>query len=295
MKELVILSGKGGTGKTAVAASLASLQGTVMAVDCDVDAPNLYLILRSTLLQSRPYLGLRKAQVCESDCNGCGKCAELCRFSAIQVKGRGNHKKAKVDQDRCEGCALCPHICPQEAIVMEEHKAGEQMLSKISNGWLIHGLLEPPAENSGMFVAQLKKQARSMALEHDLPLVLIDGPPGIGCPAIASLSGADMCLLVSEPTSSGLHDLERAVLLARGMRIPVGALINRYDLNLDQTKAIEMKLMEWRVPLLGLLPYDEMVPLSIARGEPTIKLFPGSGFSQALEAAWAAIKEDLGV
>jgi MinD superfamily P-loop ATPase len=294
MKEVVILSGKGGTGKTVVAASLISMQESTVAVDCDLDAPNLHLLLDREERSRRPLTSM-KALVSENDCNGCGTCARMCRFHAISLQGKGRGWRALVDPDRCEGCDLCRLICPKQAIEMGEHESGEQMVSKTSNGWLVHGVLEPPAENVGRFASRLKDVARDRAREDGSPLLFVDGPPGIGCPTIASLSGADFCLLVTEPTASGLYDLERAAFLARQMHVPAAVLINRWDLNRSMAGRIESRVAEWGLPLLGKLAFDERVPQSIIRAAPMTKLFPQSDFSEGLADAWDGIRARLGL
>jgi MinD superfamily P-loop ATPase len=282
MKEIVVLSGKGGTGKTVVTASLVSLLGPLVAVDCDVDAANLGLMLGSELQETYPYLGMKKAVVMGERCTGCGRCADSCAFFAITIVAAGAKSKARCDLDTCEGCGLCQHICPQGAIDMTDSQVGERRVHKMVDGWLLDAYLEPPAQNTGRLVSLLRSEARALARRQGQGLLVTDGPPGIGCPAISSLAGADLCLLITEPTLSGLSDLERALGLAQQRRVRTMAIINRFDLHPGTGRRIMDILEAQGVPVLGTIPIDDRVPLSICQGRPTVHLFPDAPFSQRL-------------
>lgn len=295
MKELVVLSGKGGTGKTVVTASLLEVLGPTVAADCDVDASNLRLMVESTVERCTPYLGMRKARVEVELCDGCGRCAESCAFSAITMVGSGPGRKALCDPDACEGCGLCQRLCRSSAIEMVEVIAGEWMVSKSAQGWVLDAYLEPPAQNTGRLVSLLKAEGRALAQEKDLPLMVVDGPPGIACPAIASLSGANLCLLVTEPTLSGLHDLGRAIGLARSRHVPCVAILNRSDLCPKLAGEVEEELEAEGVPLMARIPCDESVSESLAIGHPPTRLYPDSPFSRNLRHAGELIRSILGL
>ncbi|MEM0449336.1 MAG: ATP-binding protein [Methanomassiliicoccales archaeon] len=281
MKELVILSGKGGTGKTVIAASLIKIQPSVVAADCDLDAPNLDLLFNSRELSRAPLI-MQRAFIRTDSCDGCGICASHCRFQAIAMVKKGKNRYAKIDLDRCEGCGLCSHLCPQTAIELRGQDIGERFLSKIDNGWLSHGNLEPPAENVGKFAMEIKNAARDKAIEESIPLLIVDGPPGIACTAIATLSGADLCLLVTEPTASGAHDMERVAALAKRMSVPTALVINRFDLNPKKADEIERRAKDLQIEVVSKVPFCEMVYDSLANGKPVVDLFPDSVFSRCM-------------
>lgn len=292
MRELVILSGKGGTGKTSVAAGLAHLAarqpGGVMLCDLDVDAPDLHLLLAPDLAETHEFRSGRQAVIDEGLCANCGLCAGLCRFGAVRPGPRAH----SIDSLRCEGCGVCARFCPAVAVRFQERLCGRWHASNTRLGPMVHALLFPGQENSGRLVALLKREGRERAKALGAGLMLCDGSPGIGCPVISSLSGASLALLVTEPTPSGLHDLGRVAALCRHFRIPAAALVNKHDLNPEASAAIEACCGEHGVEILGRLPHDESVPRAMAAGRCVTEL-PESPFSLALGKAWAELQHRL--
>ena len=260
MKELAVLSGKGGTGKTTVMAALSRLaQGAVLA-DCDVDAPNLHLFISGDTVKEHGFTASRVATLDASRCTRCGLCAEACRFDAIRLDG------PSIDRLSCEGCDLCARLCPVEAIAMNDRTSGRWAMTRTADGMMFHARLEPGEGNSGKLVTLLKRRAREHALETSAALLLVDGPPGTGCPAIAALSGADAALLIAEPSRSGKADIERILALCRRMNVPPVMAINRWDLHPGMAEELEELAREEKVPMLGRIPFDEGVHRCAASG-----------------------------
>jgi len=289
MKQLVILSGKGGTGKTTVTAALAHLatqtQRVVLA-DADVDAANLGLVLAPVTEESHDFTGGRIAVIDPAVCIACGRCAEVCRFDAVRPGSA-----YAVDPIACEGCAACFYECPVQAITMTPQRAGQWFVATTRYGPLYHAHLFAGQENSGKLVTLVKQMARLRALDDAADLLLVDGPPGIGCPVIAALSGADMALIVTEPTVSGAHDLARALGLAAHFNIPATVLLNKADLSPVQAEAIVAYCAAQSIPLVGRLPYDPAVAEAMVRGEP---ITAGDGpVSAALREAWARLQQQI--
>ncbi|HHY12703.1 MAG TPA: 4Fe-4S binding protein [Firmicutes bacterium] len=314
IKELVVLSGKGGTGKTSIVGSFAELAKDAVFCDCDVDAANLGLLLRPETKEAVEFRVSSKANIDGDVCTGCGECEEICRFGAIrsrktsangnveetgdaQETANGNTEEIadmsgkealnvtrkgsraneiSPDQDRrpkfevdlmsCEGCSLCERICPVNAITMKEVVSGHWYVSDSRHGPLIHARLEPGEENSGRLVAAVRQKAREIAQQQGKSLIITDGPPGIGCPVIASLSGADVALIVTEPTLSGIHDLERVVQVCKHFDVPVMVCINRWDINPGNTSVIQKTSEEAGHKVIGLVPYDDTVPKAMVNG-----------------------------
>lgn len=266
MKEIVVISGKGGTGKTTFLGYLATVMKDKVLADCDVDAPNLHLMLNPKIVQSERFIGSKIATIDDTMCSGCGWCIPACRFDAIQSTGNPCRGKIKIDADACEGCALCARICDNGAIEMKDRYVGDWFVSETNCGTMVHALLEPGAENSGKLVAMVKQKARMVAMEQGIPLILVDGPPGVGCPVISSLSGASIAVIVTEPTSSGLNDLERVLDLLQGFKVRAAIIVNRYDINVDAADSIERMAMERGVDFLGKIPYDETLAEEMAKG-----------------------------
>ncbi len=290
MKQWVILSGKGGTGKTTVTAALAHLAADtchLVLADADVDAANLELVLAPTLETSHEFQSGELAVIDPALCVACGSCAEACRFEAI-VPGEPAYR---VDPLGCEGCAACTYRCPAGAIRMVPRDAGRWFISQTRFGPLYHAQLFAGGENSGKLVTLLKQTARLHALDDEADLLLVDGPPGIGCPAIATLSGADFALIVTEATAAGAHDVERILDTAAHFRVPSAVLLNKEDLNPAQAEAIAAHCADRGVPLLGHLPYDLTAIEAMSRAEPvTVTNGP---LSTALRHAWEALKTYL--
>ncbi len=258
MKQLVVLSGKGGTGKTSITAALARLAPAVLVADADVDAPNLHLLLRSQRVRpgAREFAGGLEVLLDEHACNGCGDCARVCRFSAVELVGVGSGLLACFDAFACEGCGLCARICPTGAIAMRRRVAGTIQVCDTEVGPLVRADLRVAEENSGRLVAEVRRLAAELARAEHRELVLVDGPPGVGCPAIASLSGADAALLVTEPTPAGLADLERVVELTAHFRIATAVVLNKADLYPPAEAAILDLCAAKGLQYLGAIPYD---------------------------------------
>ena len=255
--ELVVISGKGGTGKTSLAASLAVLAGDAVVADCDVDASDLYLLLNPEVLERHEFVSGREAVIRPEDCSGCGICLDLCRFRAITAPKEGeDHGVFRVEPVSCEGCGVCVHFCPEKAIDFPDRTCGEWMISRARSGPMVHARLGIAAENSGKLVSMVRREARRMAEEQGLSQIIVDGPPGIGCPVIASMGGATQVLIVTEPTVSGEHDLERVLALARHFDIPAAVCVNKWDINPDMACRIEEMAVRSGARVAGRIRYD---------------------------------------
>lgn len=289
MKQLVILSGKGGTGKTTVTAALAHLAARnchVVLADADVDAANLGLLLHPVTQETHDFTGGKIAVIDPDACSACGRCAEVCRFGAVRPGDA-----YAVNAIACEGCAVCAYECPAGAIAMQPQHAGQWFVAATPYGPLYHADLFAGQENSGKLVTLVKQMARLRAFDDNADLLLIDGPPGIGCPVIAALSGADLALIIAEPTVAGAHDLERILDLAAHFRVPAAVLINKSDLSLAQAEAIAVYCAAQGIPLVGRLPYDPAVTEALVRGEPVTAT--GGPVADALREAWEIVQARL--
>ncbi|HQH71426.1 MAG TPA: ATP-binding protein [bacterium] len=260
MKELVVISGKGGTGKTSVTASFAALSGRCVIADCDVDAADLHLILDSRIRERHAFYAGHEAFIRPEDCIGCGTCLAYCRYGAVKRNGKaGGQARFTIDPIACEGCGVCARLCPAKAIDFPERLCGEWMISETRHGPLVHARLGIAAENSGKLVSTVRREARRIAEEENRSLILVDGPPGIGCPVIASLTGAMQALVVTEPTVSGEHDLERILALTRHFDMPAAVCVNKWDLNPEMTERIEEKARRLGARTAGRIRYDTAV------------------------------------
>ncbi|NQT79684.1 MAG: P-loop NTPase [Candidatus Aminicenantes bacterium] len=286
MKQIVILSGKGGTGKTIVSASFATLAQKKVMADCDVDAANLYLLLHPEIQESHKFSGGKKASLKTEKCTLCGECIDVCRFSAISEKEDG---EIIIDPISCEGCGVCSHICPVEAIEMENSISGEWFVSRTKYGPFVHARLGIGEESSGKLVTEVRKKAKEIAEKNNLDFVFIDGPPGIGCPVIASLSGTDLALIVTEPTLSGIHDMERVVQMAHHFKTQTACCINKYDINLKNSIQIETWCKKNRVPLLGKIPFDDDVTKSVVQGIPLTE-YTNNSTSKEIKNMWQKLR-----
>jgi MinD superfamily P-loop ATPase len=284
MKEAVVLSGKGGTGKTTIVGSFAALAKNKVLADCDVDAADLHLLLQPAAGEEHEFWSGQVACIDQEKCTRCGLCREQCRFSAI--------KDFSVDTISCEGCGFCSHICPAEAITMKENLAGHWFISGTRYGTLVHARLGIARENSGKLVALVRQQARKMAEEQGADYIISDGPPGIGCPVISSLSGANLALLVTEPTLSGIHDLERVLGVCRHFGVPALACINKYDINEDNTRRIEQFCLGQGVEVAARIPFDSAVTEAMVAGLPVVE-HSRNGVSHRIEALWKLASKSL--
>jgi MinD superfamily P-loop ATPase len=255
MKELVIISGKGGTGKTSVTASFAVLADRPVVCDCDVDAADLHLVLEPTIRERHEFESGHEAVIRQSDCTGCGICQDLCRFGAIS----STVDMFSIDSISCDGCGVCVRFCPAAAIDFPQRRCGEWFVSDTRCGPMVHARLGVAAENSGKLVSTVRREARHLAEEENLKMVIMDGPPGIGCPVIASLTGASQVLVVTEPTVSGEHDLERVLSLARHFQIPAAICVNKFDINEEMTRRSEDRAVSAGATIAGRIRYDASV------------------------------------
>jgi MinD superfamily P-loop ATPase len=265
VKQLVVISGKGGTGKTSILASFAHLAasaGPVTIADCDVEAPDLALLLPGPDIRTEPFWSGRRAKIDAGSCMLCGLCADQCRSAAIRIE-----HLPLVDPLACEGCGVCALVCPEEAVSFVENQAGVWMERRTSLGPLIHAALGVAQDNSGKLVAQVRQETRTVAERDGIDLILLDGPPGIGCPVHASITGCDLALVVTEPTPSGEHDLERVLGLLDHFQVPAGVLINKHDLWPELTTRIEVLASETNAAVVGKLPFSPAVPRALARRE----------------------------
>ncbi|MDD2433571.1 MAG: P-loop NTPase [Clostridia bacterium] len=286
MQELIVLSGKGGTGKTSIVASLAQIFQDKVLADCDVDAADLHLLLHPTILEKKEFWSGKTAFLHPEKCIECGQCLDLCRFKAIQ-------ENFIIDKISCEGCGVCAYFCPQKAIEMQENMAGYLFVSTTSCGPMIHARLGTGEENSGKLVTEVRNRARQKAQKENLPLILIDGPPGIGCPVIASLAGAKSVLIITEPTLSGLHDLERVIQLAQHFQVQPFVCINKADLNPRQVKETIDHCTKLGIKIIGQIPYDEEITKAQIAGQSIIEYNPQSLVAQEIKIMAQKIKEQL--
>ncbi|MFO7638109.1 MAG: ATP-binding protein [bacterium] len=284
-RRLTIVSGKGGTGKTVVSASFAVLAGDCVLADCDVDAADLHLLFQPELLERHEFSGGGIAARDLGACNDCGQCREVCRFGAVA-------DSFEIDPVACEGCGFCARVCPTGAIKMQASINGEWYVSRVRCGMMVHARLGPAEENSGKLVTAVRKRAAELAEERNARYVIADGPPGIGCPVIASITGADMVLGVAEPSLCGIHDLKRVVEVAARFRIPVGCLVNRFDINPDNARELEVWCRDHGVAVVGRVPYDEMVMKAVVAGRAVVEAGPCAARS-AIEAAWQEVRKCL--
>jgi MinD superfamily P-loop ATPase len=290
MKEIVIISGKGGTGKTSITASFAWLGGSdVIVADCDVDAADMHLLLQPDFENESDFYSGELASINQYDCIQCGKCAEVCRFDAIRVK-KGMYF---VDPLSCEGCGYCARVCPTGAITNKERKAGTWYVSHIkSNSLMVHAKLGIGSDNSGKLVAKVKSEAKDIAEEERKDFVIVDGSPGVGCPVVSSLAGANFVVLVTEPSVSGLHDLKRVYELVKKFTLKAGCIINKSDINALLTNEIEQYLKEENILHISNLPYDEAFTMAMTNGK-TIVEYDQGAIHKIITESWQKIIKNL--
>jgi len=281
MKELVVISGKGGTGKTTILASFAALAGRSVLADCDVDAPDLYLLLHPAIHHQEEFRAGCVAVIVREPCTRCGRCLEVCRFEAITPD-------FSVEALNCEGCGACRVVCPVDAVELRERVAGDWFQGQTRYGPMVYARLRPAEENSGKLVALVRKEARAWADREGIGLLLTDGPPGIGCPVIASLGNAHLALVVTEPTPSGLHDLERALALCRHFRVPAMVCVNKFDLNPSLDKQVRAFCARSQIGVTESIPFDESVPRAIRQGLPLVEFDHGPA-SRAVATVWEQV------
>lgn len=295
VNELVIISGKGGTGKTSIVASFAALAKDKVLADCDVDAADLHLVLSPRITHRDQFVGGVTAVIASERCMGCGKCLSVCRFDAISLDGPANDLIAKtyrIDPIACEGCGVCAGVCPVEAIALSPEVSGEWFVSETRHGTMVHAKLGIAQENSGKLVTTIRREAKSIAEERGLGLVIIDGSPGIGCPVIASITGASLVLIVTEPTLSGLHDLDRVADLATGFKIPIAVCVNKADINPEMTANIRRHCHERGMDVLAEIPYDTSVTRAQIQGKSIVELDDGAA-ARGVRTLWTAVSARL--
>jgi MinD superfamily P-loop ATPase len=295
VRELVVVSGKGGTGKTSVAASFAVLAERAVIADCDVDAADLHLVLDPSIQQTETFSGGKKARVDPGRCSGCGRCEEVCRFSAISIRGAsaGRSRTREVDEQRCEGCGACRLVCPSGAIELRSVINGEWFVSDSRAGTFVHARLGIAEDNSGKLVTLVRNEARRMAAASGAEIVLIDGSPGIGCPVIASITGADLALIVTEPTRSGMHDLKRIAEVAARLGTPTMVCLNKWDLNPDVAAEMEEWCKGNGTPVAGRVPYDRSVTDAQMAALAVVEHSSGPA-AVAVRALWSSVSDALG-
>jgi MinD superfamily P-loop ATPase len=282
VRQIVVISGKGGTGKTVLTASFASLAQNKVMVDCDVDAADLHIILHPKAKESHIFRSGSTAKIDKTRCTGCGNCLRVCRFGAVSPD-------YKIDRIECEGCGLCFRVCPSGAINMEESVCGEWFVSDTVYGKMVHAKLGIAQENSGKLVAKIKQAAKEIAGNESSDYMIVDGPPGIGCPVIASLSGADYAVIVTEPTLSGIHDLGRVLSLTGHFKMKAGVVVNKCDINTGNLKAIESFCSENNTDLLGRIPFSSEVSKSIVDRVPAVE-YMDNDITSEIKTIWGKIE-----
>ena len=286
LKQITVISGKGGTGKTTLVGSFAALAENKVIADCDVDAPDLHLLLHPEIIKKEEFKGLKVAVMDKTKCVECGSCEEACRFNAISVSD--NASGYAVNPARCEGCGACVFVCEQEAITLKERVSGYAFISKTNYGTMAHAELNIAEEASGKLVTAVRNRAQQVAEEEGCELILIDGAPGIGCPVIASLIGVDLALIVTEPTMSGLHDLERILDVTGHFGIASIVCINKYDINEENSKRITEFCRQRGIEVVGNIPYDPVATEAMVAGMPVVE-FSGGVVSNAIKDVWEGI------
>ena len=286
MKQLTVLSGKGGTGKTTITASLTVLAKNTVVADCDVDAPDLHILLHPKVIKTQEFKGAKLAVIDESKCTECNLCQEKCRFDAIT-------EEITVDSISCEGCGVCTIVCPVNAISLVERISGHAYISKTEYGFMVHAMLSPGEANSGKLVTLVRQNAKILAEREHSDLIVVDGPPGIGCSVIASVTGADAGLVVAEPTMSGIHDLERALQLLRHFRIPPYVCVNMHDINRDNADKIVSFCRENSIEVVGRIPFNPVVTEAMVNGKPVAKYAPESDVAKETAKMWKKILSAL--
>jgi MinD superfamily P-loop ATPase len=285
MREIVVISGKGGTGKTSLTAAFAHLSEGKILCDLDVDAPDLHILLDPKTVRREEFYSGNEAVIDPKACTGCGVCMSMCEFGAVRREG----DVYAIDSLRCEGCKVCVTFCPEQAIAFPVRHCGSWSSSMTRFGPMIHAQLFPGQENSGRLVTLLKQEARRTAEEHGVDLILCDGAPGIGCPVISSLAGTGLAVLVTEPTPSGRHDLERVAELCAHFRTQVAVILNKFELNAKEASRIEEYCESKGYPVIAKLPHDNMVTRAMVRRKAVTEL-PECPFTSDIRRAWERIE-----
>ena len=280
IKEVVVVSGKGGTGKTSIVGALVQLLTNRVVADCDVDAANLHMLLNPVVIEEKEFVGGKKAIIDASRCTGCGICREVCRFQAISPD-------YQVNQNQCEGCGACYFLCPAGAVDFPSSRAGTCYVcnDKYSKPF-VYAKLFPGEENSGKLVTMVRNEARAIAEKNNIPFVIIDGPPGIGCPVIASMTGVHMAVAVTEPTIAGIHDLERIIGLAQFLKCKTAVIVNKGDINPDYSKRIEEYCAAKGSSFLGIIPYESKITEAQVQAATILDVAPDSPASKIIRGIY---------
>ncbi|MGC8999258.1 MAG: P-loop NTPase [Candidatus Bathyarchaeia archaeon] len=286
MKQITVLSGKGGTGKTTITASFAVLAKRAVVADCDVDAPDLHMLLHPEIVETQEFKGSKLAFIDEAKCIKCGLCREKCKFNAIT-------ENFTIDPFSCEGCGVCTIVCPTNAITLIERVSGHAYISKTKYGFMAHAMLSPSEANSGKLVTLVRQNAKILAEKENCNLVIIDGPPGIGCPVIASITGVDAGLVVTEPTMSGIHDLKRALQLLGHFNVQPFVCVNMYDINKDNTERIESFCKENSIEVAGKIPFNPKVVEAMVNGKTIMEYSPECNVTYEIKRVWKNISKAL--
>jgi MinD superfamily P-loop ATPase len=288
MKQLTILSGKGGTGKTSITAAFAVLAKNAVVADCDVDAPDLHILLHPEVIRTQEFIGSKMAVIDKAKCIRCGFCRETCNFDAIT-------NDLVVDAIACEGCGVCKVACPVGAIALTPRVSGKAFISKTKYGFMSHALLHPGESNSGKLVTLVRQNAKILAEKEKCDLIIIDGSPGIGCPVIASITGVDAALVVTEPTLSGIHDLERVLKLLDHFNVVPFVCGNMYDINTKNTNRILSFCRENRIDVVGIIPFNSEVTQAMVNGKTILEYSPESSVTEEIRSMWKKISSSLEV
>jgi len=286
MKELVVISGKGGTGKTSLTAAFAALAENKVLCDADVDAADLHLLLKPEILRQTDFTAGNTAVIVPDQCNGCGTCMDLCRFEAVSEDAGGTFL---IDPLNCEGCGVCVDFCPEAAIDFPENTSGQWFVSGTRFGPMVHARLGVAEENSGKLVALIRREASLLAEKEDLGLIITDGPPGVGCPVIAAIGGAAAILIVTEPTVSGLHDMDRAAELAKHFKVPGMVCVNKFDLNPEKAAEIERRAGRFGMDVVGRIPFDPAFTHAMVAGRTVVEYAPEAEVSLKLKEIWQKV------
>jgi MinD superfamily P-loop ATPase len=286
MKELVVISGKGGTGKTSLMAAFASLAKNKVLCDADVDAADLHLITNPRIMRRNDFQAGNTAVINNDLCTECGLCREMCRWDAISAA-------YEVNSIDCEGCGVCVHFCPEKAIDFPENTCGEWFVSDTRLGPMVHARLGIAEENSGKLVTLVRQEARKLAENRNIDLILTDGPPGVGCPVIASIGGASAVLIVTEPTVSGKHDMERVAQLASHFKVPAMICVNKFDLNLELTRDIENDAEKKGISCLGRIPFDPVFTKAMIQVQTVFEYDGQSTVGEAIRGTWQRLADKL--